>query len=259
MATGWFPGSNVDQNPLPAGVAAPTPTQNSFNSAYSATMAYNAPTLLQSQLGINQANRNIGYGNEGYGLDSTGMQLQAADQLMDARTRIGVNQIDLAAAQRQPNLIDQLLGLDNQDYGIQRADAGLTAKQDKQSLESDATAKGAFVASGTNDQRRNIFEALVNRLGHIDVSQQKNTLTAAEQKQQAQDRINTLNLQAQNYGMKPEMLQQILDNGLAKLGLDHRMSTEDLLDAVSKNNLQAIQLKNEIVAQAGAYATAAVK
>lgn len=86
MATGWFPGSNVDQNPLPAGVAAPTQQQGAFNSAYNATLAYNAPSLLQSQLGINQAQRNIGYGNAGYGLDATGMQLQAADQLMDART-----------------------------------------------------------------------------------------------------------------------------------------------------------------------------
>ena len=61
---------------------------------------------------------------------------------------------------------------------------------------------------------------------------------------------------ADRLGMKSGELKSQLDNVLAKLGLNHAMSTEDLLDGLANNDLQAKQLLMQILGQAGQYATA---
>lgn len=239
------------------GVQAPAPgTQTTFQNYVNQGLAYNAPTFSQYQLSQNAGLRNIAYGNAGYGLDTGNANLDYISQLRDLGLQSGSNAIDLAAAQRQPALIDQLLGLDNKDFGIQRDDANLTAKQNLEDLLSNATANGSMITSGRATKQGEIYGALMNQLGHIGVSQDKNTLNATEQKAQAQDRINTLQLTASRLGMKPDELKAQLDNTLAKLGLNHAMSTEDLLDGLANNDLQSKQLLMQILSQAGQYAVA---
>lgn len=258
MATDFW-NTNQASKPGP-GAAAPNPTQqSSFQNYLSQGIAYNAPTFGQYQLGANQNLRNIGYGNAGYGIDQSGANLDYTSNLRDLQLQMGQNGIDLGAAQRQPDLIAQLLGLDNQDFGIQRQDAQLAAKGNQEDLMADATARGAVTTTGRQVKQGNIYANLMNQLGHIGVSQDKNTLNAAEQKKQAQDRIDTLQLTAGRLGMKPDELKGQLDNTLAKLGLNHAMSTEDLLDGLASGDLQSKQLLMQIISQAGQYATATGK
>lgn len=231
-------------------------SNSSFNNYVNQGIAYNAPTFAQYGLQQNAGIRNIAYGNAGYGMDQTGLQNDYTSASRDLGLQRGINGIDLAAAQRQPQLIDQLLGLDNKDFDLSRADAGLSATEKMQNLFEQATGQGAMLTTGRKQRQGNIYQSLANQMGHIDVGQDKNTLNAAEQKKQAQDRIDTLAMTSQRLGMKPEELKSQLDNNLAKLGLNHAISTEDLLDGLAKGDLQSKQLLMQILSQAGQYATA---
>lgn len=261
----------TQQQATGTGGGATYPTaQTTFQNYVNQGMVQNAPTFSQYQLANNAGLRNLAYGQAGYGLDTSNAGLNYTSGSRDLQTQMALNGIDLRAAQRQPGLIDQLLGLDNQDfglqrkdYGIQRADAGLTAKQNVQNLFEQATGMGAMMSQGRRQRQGNIYENLVNQLGHIGVAedrtgiaQDKNTLNATEQKQQAQDRIATLQTTADRLGMKPDELKAQLDNTLAKLGLNNTISTESLLDGLANNDLQSKQLLMNILSQAGQYATA---
>ena len=238
----------------PTGPVAPQPT--TYQKYVNQGMAYNAPTFAQYGNQQNAYLRNLAYGQAGYGLDVNDANLGYLSNSRDLALQQGQNGLDLQAAMRQPGLIEQLLGLDNKDFDLQRADAGLNAKENYQNLLEDATARGAMITQGRKNRQSNIYENLMNQFGHIGVAQDKNTLNANEQKQQAQERIQALQMTADRLGMKSGELKSQLDNALSKLGLNHAMSTEDLLDGLANNDLQAKQLLMQILAQAGPYATA---
>lgn len=246
-------GTGIGQK-TPVGIAAPP--QTAFDHYVQQGMVSNAPALQNyaNQYGV--TDRNLAYGNAGYQNSQQAAQLGYTSDMRDLAQQQGENGINLGAAQRQPQLLDQLLGLDNKDFGIQKADASNTFNKNLYDLNSSATAAGSYGASGSQKQRGFLYGGLLNQLGHIDVSQQKNTLNSAESKAQAADRINTLQLQANRLGMKPDELKAQLSNGLAQLGLKQAMSVEDLLDGLSSNDLNAQQLKMKILSQAGQYAVA---
>lgn len=237
-------------NPMPQVQA-----QSAFQQNLNQGIAYNQPQFLQNQLQQNAGYRNLQYGQAGYGNDQAGLNLGYQSDSRDLALQQGQNGIDLRAAQRQPQLIDQLLGLDNQDYGLSRADAGLAAQKDYSAMMSDATARGATASSGRREQQKFIYDNLANQMGHIDVSQGKNTLNAGESKAQAQDRIDALNMTAGRLGMKGDELKSMLGNQLTKLGLQHTMSVDDILDGISSGDLQSKQLMLNLISQAGQYAT----
>jgi len=253
----WGPGSSYNNfNGSRTGAAPAAPQPTAFDGYLGALKAYNAPTFAQYDLAGNQGLRNLGYGQAGYGLNQGQLNLGYQSDLRDLQLRQGTNAIDMRAAQRQPGLIDQLLGLDNQEYGLQRGDADLKARQALFGMKVDETRRGARISTGARQGRRDLYEDLTRTGQHIDVAQNKNTLNAQEQKQQAQDRIDTLNMTASRMGMQGDELKQMLDNRLQQLGLDHAMSTEDLLDGITNNDLQAKQLMLQLIGQAGQYATA---
>ncbi len=255
MATDFW---NNSQSSAPGpGAAAPgqyKPTP--FDQAFGAYYTQAQPQFQSYDQQNNAALRDTQFGNYGLGLTNQGLQLGYQDNMNDLNTQRGQNSIDIAAAQRQPGLIDQLLASQNRDYDISRAGLTTNATKSRRDLDSDATARGAYRSGGVNKDRGTIYEQLIQGLGHIGESQTQNTLNAEEQKKQASDRVNSLNLTAQNLGMKPELLYQKLQLGLQQAGLSNTMDVAHLLDGIAQNDLAAKQLLQKIALSAGTYETA---
>lgn len=224
------------QAPIP-GVSAPKPTP--LQTAAGAYQAAAMPDLLQLQLSNNAYTRGLGYAYQGQGLDAGGMNLDYQSQLGDVNTQIGQNAVDLAAANRQIPYLNKMQELGQQLLGLQ-------AGKDTRSLNSQATAQGAFVSSGANDQRKDIYANLVNALGQSETQYD-------ERRASAMDSAKKLQLEASNLGLKPGQLKAQLDNGLAKLGLKTAMSVDDLMDGLAKNDLTAKKIYATIIANAQQY------
>lgn len=246
--------NNTSTAPGPGATTAPQLPTN-FQRNLAQQVASNAPTFQ----GYNDASYGdalkLGYGQAGYGLDQQNAQLGYQSDSRDLALQQGQNGVDQRAAARQPQLLSQLLGLDNQEYDLQRGDAGQAFQKNLKSINSDATARGAYTSGGTNDARKFNYGDLQSQMGHIGIAQDKNTLNASEQKAQAQDRIDTLNMTAGRLGMKGDELKSMLTNQMQKLGLNQIMSVDDLLDSMKNNTLQGQQLFNNLVSTAGQYAT----
>jgi hypothetical protein len=168
-----------------------------------------------------------------------------------------------------------MLGYLDRDYRsglgglqVQRNQANLGAEQTTGNLNSDATARGAYTAAGTNTQRTDIQNNLAQQIAGINIEQEKlqtgtersqsnllfdqelGRMSTAEQQARLGDRQKTLDNEAAKLGVQGDILGAQLQQGLARLNLDQTMSVGQLMDAMSSNDAQQQALAAQIIQQA---------
>lgn len=218
------------------------PPPSPLQAAYGSYLAAAQPDFLGLQLSNNAYNRGMGYAYQGQAVDQQGLRNDYSSQLGDINTQISQNQVDLGAANRQIPYLNTLQQLGNELMNMK-------AGTDRRNLNSTATAQGAFVSSGANDQRKDIYANLINSLKTSDTQYDEKRASAMDSKKK-------LELEASNLNMKPGQLKATLDNGLAKLGLQTAMSVADLMDGLAKNDLTAKKIYASILQNAQQYAGA---
>lgn len=209
---------------------------------------------LALQRATNQ--RNIGYAYQDQAFSADLLKQQYGLDIADANTAAQNNAIALAAAQRQPGVLEQLYGIQQGMFGLQRDQIGQQAGEQKRSLQSDATARGAMIASGTRQGYKDIYTNLVNQLRGVDLNSQQYDVNYKENQSQAQDRIKTLQNEAANLGMKPDALRNMLGTQLAKLGNSTAQSVDSLLDGIARGDIASLKLYYSLLGQAGQYMNA---
>lgn len=228
--------------------------------------AINAPDPLQQ---ITDAYGQY-YAPQQQALQSQGDSLNdrlAAQQLYniqstDAAQRQYQSQLGLLGVDQRGNAIDQqrignLLGLYGTQTGLyrnlydaQNAQARAQAAQQTFGANSTATAKGAW---GSVAQKQNLgtIQELMNQAINANEAQfgiAKNQNDISVERLNAQ-KANLANV-AGSYGMKADSLKASLDAGLAKLGLDNIMSSGQLADMITSNDVQQATLARTIIDQA---------
>jgi hypothetical protein len=236
-----------------------TPQVQTFRSAYQLAQAGAAPQQAQYQLNNMAGMRGIGDQLYGGQLDAAGQQLQYQGQMGDLGAQIGTNAIDLAAAQRQDPYYAQLQNLSGQDYQNTLAALGLTHDTNLADLLSQQTSQGSTQTKGNRQQKGFINLDYFLGAGKANIAQQQSQLTLAEQRQSAKDRAAQLQIEANNLGTKPELLQQQLQNALSKAGLSTKMSVDQLMDGLAKNDLDSVSLYNQLIQWSQNVANAAGK
>lgn len=227
-----------------------------FQNNLSSYMAGAGPQYDQLDAQRNTLLRNGQYGMANAGLDNQALNLQYQGNLGDANTAIGQNQIALSAAQRQPGVLDSLDEVQQRMFGTQREGYGLAAGRDFRQTQSSATAAGARQTGGTRQAYGDIYANLVNQLTGVDEQNQQFNINSAESKAAAKDRIDTLQLEANNLGMKPEQLQSMLQVQLQRAGLDSAKAYGDLMDGLRNNDADSMKLYYSLLQQAQAYTNA---
>lgn len=238
-----------------------------FQSALAAGQSYYAPEAQNYENQRRLLSNQLGYNDQSYNLDRQILQQQMAMQQAQLGADMGTNQIDLAAAQRLLPYYDQLLGLSDQmlasqmkGFGVQEDQSRLAARQSTTNLMNDAAARGNLAGVGTRVDRGFIDESLYNQLAGI--MEQKNQATIGntkeklglyENKAQANDRIARLGIEAQALGVKESALKSQLSLGLQKLGVQHLMSANDILDALNSNDYNSALLARSIYNDAISY------
>ena len=196
------------------------------------------------------------------------------------------NKIDMGAAARQPGLIDALFGITGYKYVNNRdlieKQKGFTARtktladqgaeldyaRQTRAANEDAAGRGAVGSEGFGatmneygQQRSQALDRsqlgydssmadLTNRGIQLDLDQEAAKLNYNEDKAKAQDRIKTLDLVADSFGIKRDQLLAALNRGLAENGLSEFMSANQVADMLNSNQRDQILLAESVVRQA---------
>ena len=91
---------------------------------------------------------------------------------------------------------------------------------------------------------------LSNQGNQLDLNQEMYKNTSNEDKAKAQDRIKTLQLVADSFGIKKEQLQAALNRSVAENGLSEFTSANQILDMMASNDVQQKQLAMNVINQA---------
>lgn len=225
--------------------------------------AYSAPSGLDQAIGVYQGY----YGPQLSALQSERDNVTARQyaqglyygQSQDAAQRQYAASMGLLGVDRQGNAIQQqdignLLGLYNQQYGLQRslydsqnATARAQAERQKFDINSQATSRGAWGSEGQLS-RLNTTDELMRQAIQGNEAQygiQANQTDISKERLSSQQR--ELQNQASSYGLKADQLKANLDSGLAKMGLDNIMSSMNLMDMLSSNDIQQATLARTII------------
>lgn len=223
--------------------------------------------LLQQRYGLDSAQ--LGNQQAGIGLQRELLGISGRELDLDLAglgiTRGGLNR-QLGYYDQLESLANLLLGNQGQGFQLARVSAMEGADRDLRSANSSATARGAWNAPGIGRTRTDIGEILAGQLGNIDVDQRAAELNRMReqaglenQRGQTRDELGRvgldeqriglnrerldvqnreLDLRANQLGIQQDQLRNSLDQGLANLGIDTFMSTQDLLDKLTSSNLQ---------------------
>lgn len=213
---------------------------------------------------------NAYYGPQTSALQTQGNSLQErlyaqglyGQQSQDAAQRQYASQLGLLGVDQRGNAIDQqrignLLGLYGQQTGLyrnlydaQNIQAQTQAGQQRFDLNSKTTAKGSWGSVGqlqglsTIDQLMN--QAINANEAQFGIAKNQNDIST--------ERLNAQKANLENvagtYGLKADALKASLDAGLAKLGLDNIMSSGQLADMITSNDVQQATLGRTIIDQA---------
>lgn len=255
---------------LGSGAGAATPVSRPANG-----QIYGSADSMASRFGGGSARNSIMnqimsmFGPDQAGLRNQGQGIM--DQIGLTQQRTGTN----ADFLRQNYGLDlRSLGLDQASLGIDRQGANrayqstfeqeriaraLAANQAKalgqqytegtQSAQSEATAAGAFSAPGIRTGMKNLFANLGIGVQKNDLGLQSDLLGIRNTRASAQDQQRQLDVQSQRLGLNRDQLSAQLQQGLTNNGLDGLMSVNDLMGALSSNNMQQAAIARQILDQ----------
>lgn len=239
------------------------------------------PELAQQQAMRDQLAGRVGFAEQNFTTQQGILQSQHGIDL----ARLGLEQsgigIEKGAANRQignanilESLARQLLGntqkgldIDLQSLATNERSSNQQFAAEKRQAMSSAASRGAMNAPGIGRTTNELSNQLWNRNELIGQDRQRVGLGREranlgferervglnEQKAAAKDRLATLDLRSQGLGLDRKTLQNNLDQGLAKLGLDQWVTTNDLLDAMNSSDLQQRAVAEQIYRQALEY------
>ena len=202
-----------------------------------------AQSSLQAALAGNQYNLNVSQ----YGLTSTNLEQQAANQL--AQLGISNQQIGLQGQglQAEAGLLGTTTGIEQKEYGLQQqqypeqlAEAALNYGYNRQNLQGNLGAQGATNTVGAKNQLNLLQQNYGWQTADINRAQQESQLqqqaTTAQQQYSAADlarQQQNLALVAESNGLSVQEVQQQLGYGLAQAGLDLQQNLPQLLNSLS--------------------------
>lgn len=149
----------------------------------------------------------------------------------DIAQALGFKLTDIGEQTKQENVNREQQGV---DYGL----AGVNHDRDKLDYER----AGIDYMSETSD--------IAHTRNNLGFDLEAAGLTKDEQKARLQDRIQTLDLQAQKYGLSSQQLQQRLSSTLRDLNLDGQISTGQLADMLNSADNSRRQIALNILQQA---------
>jgi len=150
----------------------------------------------------------------------------------DIASALGFQLTDLGEQTKQEQVNRQQQGLDYDEAGIRNERDHLD--YERQAIE---------YMSTTSD--------IANNKNNLTFDLQEAGLTKDEQQARLQDRLQTLDIQAQRFGLNRQQLQDKLQTALRNLGLDRQISQGQLADMLSSTNFSLSQLGMSILQNAG--------
>jgi hypothetical protein len=236
----------------------PNALQNIFGQSLGGIAPGIATSSLQAALAGEQYNINQAQ----YGLTSTNLEQQAANQL----GQLGISQQQLGlqgqGLQAQAGLLGVTSGLEQQEYGLQQQQYGLEAQQypeqlqeaalnynvNRENLVGNLAASGALNTQGSTQQQNVLLanygwqQADIQRAqAEFGLGQQQSVLqqqaTTAQQQYSAADiarQQQNLALVAESNGLSVQEVQQQLAYGLAQAGLDVKQNLPQLLNSLTQ-------------------------
>ena len=154
----------------------------------------------------------------------------------DIASALGFRITDLGEQTKQEQVNRQQQGLDYDEAGIRNQRDHID--YERQAIDYMSTTSD--IANNKNNLTYDLAEAGLNK---------------AEQQARLQDRLATLDIQAQRFGVNRQELQNKLQTALRNLGLDRQISMGQLTDMLSSNNANYSQLVMSILQQAGMQGT----
>jgi len=152
----------------------------------------------------------------------------------DIAAALGFKLTDLGEQTKQEQVNRQQQGVDYQEAGIRN-------KRDHIDYERQAIEYMSTTSDIANNKNNLGFDLRESGLSHD------------EQVARLQDRLQTLDIQAQRFGLNRQELQNKLQTALQRLGLSRQISMGQLTDMLSSGNANYNQLVMQILQQAGVY------
>lgn len=238
---------------------------------------------LAGQLGYNDAQYQMdtSFMQENAGLDRQRLGLAGQNIGIDRNAlnrQIGVND-------QLQGLAQQLFGLDIRGLGIQNAGLGIDRQSlaaqlvsqfrgldnDKRNMLSEKTAMGSVGSvmhrrgnAENQAQREDVYGQFGRDSAGLDLKQdqigldaervgigrQQSDIEFGENKAKLQDRMKTLDTEASKLGIDRKQLEINLNQGLARLGIDRMFSMNDILDAMTSNDIERQAIAQQIFREA---------
>lgn len=248
-------------------------------------------TQFQNQIGLLQGNQalqsrllnedystslaRLGLQGEGIGIDKEAIGREIAYY----SNLLGLSEEDFkrtsGTLDTLGTLASEALALQLQGIGVDETSAKQLADVNTRQVLSDATARGAVPAPGTQQAFTDIQNQLVNQLeafginrkesergfrelmtnlterkGQLGTDFQRETLGLKNKQQQARDAEKQLGLRAKDLGLQKDQLRTALQQGLAKLNLDTVISIDELMGAIVGGDFKQQQIAEDIIRQA---------
>lgn len=189
--------------------------------------------------------------------------------------REGAYNTNLGYIGQQRGFAEQRRGFAGRQRGLSEAGAQLDYDRQTRMANDDFAARGAVGASGYGDTmsefgrgRTQAFDraglsyendilgvdselaGLANKEANMGHDREAGRLNYGEDKAKAADRIKTLDLISESFGIKRDQLKAALDRGIAENGLGQFASSNQIIDMMNSNNRDQMMIAENVIRQA---------
>jgi len=234
---GRYPGDNP--NGTPSGGIGPTnpdaPLYGQSNNPFNINTEYATRLYwLENQLGRGQAQ--IGAHGELLNAQGRNLNAQYGFSNREGDLRLKAGEADRAYIDKSRLNIDQLRAL----YGEQAANeiAGLNQKADvnRRDINSKATAAGAYFFAGRGDHINDVNNDLANSTENVNLSTRQKLLSLDDRGNELENRSAKLDLLGSEVGLDRDKARAALEFGMAQLGYNKFLDSNQLLDMLDNKN-----------------------
>lgn len=198
-------------------------------------------SYYDSQRGFQQGEYDIG--NRGIGLQEAGLGIDR-----------NANNRDAAYYQNLLNVLNQQRDIVGQEFTNTRQQLQDRSATDVRGINQQATAGGSWLAPERMEQVSDVFKNYNTSLQSAELQRRSGVLGYNKEefgleksKAETGDKNQKLDIMAKQYGLDREKLKLGLDQGLANLGYQQYMNTQDLLDKVDSSNAQEAAVARQIL------------
>lgn len=235
-----------------------------FNQALNAGIIGSAPQVQLNQNSRDALANQIGWLNAGLGTDQSALQNNTDYQLAQlglSGDRLNVQRSDLGIQQganaRQGPLADLMHQIQLGQLGLSRTNAWQQADVANRGLTSQDVSRGSNTSIGYNQGMGDIQNRLANQLQGIDYNQLQEgaqygekKASIADQQAQLENQGKMLDIAGQGLGLDRQHLNDQLQLGLQRLGINNADAVSQLLDKMNSSSIQDQILAQQVFNQA---------